>query len=199
MKWAVALAIGTALLGAPAMQKTIQRPSVPIRDIDGVKREPLRVERGHAEALFFVTEDCPVSNYYSHEIRRICEDYAHRGLGCSLVYVDPATTDEKARKHAAEYGHGDYPKMVDREHVLIDATGAAITPTAVVIRSDETIAYRGRIDNYFAAIGKSRRVVTEHDLRDALEAVFAGKAVAKAETPVVGCYIDDLRRGSAGR
>ena len=181
------------------MQKTIQRPSVVLRDVDGVKREPLHVERGHAEALFFVTEDCPVSNYYAHEIRRICEDYAHRGLGCALVYADPATTDEKARKHAAEYGHGDYPKMVDREHVLIDATGAAITPTAVVIRSDETIAYRGRIDNFFAAIGKSRRVVTEHDLRDALDAVFAGKAVAKAETPVVGCYIDDLRRGSAGR
>jgi len=82
--------------------------------------------------------------------------------------------------------------MVDREHVLIDATGAAITPTAVVVRSDETIAYRGRIDNFFAAIGKSRRVVTEHDLREALDAVFAGRPVEKAETPVVGCYIDDL-------
>jgi len=190
MKFPAAFAIGTILLAAaPA---TIRQPSIAIRDIDGVKREPLRVAPGHAEALFFVTEDCPVSNYYSREIRRICEDYAHRGLGCSLVYVDPATTDEKARKHAAEYGHGAYAKMVDREHVLIDATQAAITPTAVVIRSDETIAYRGRIDNFFAAIGKSRRVVTEHDLRDALDAVFAGKPVAKPETPVVGCYIDDL-------
>jgi hypothetical protein len=191
VKWTALLTIGTALLAAPA---AIKRPSVVVRDIDGLKREPLHVPSGHAEALFFITEDCPVSNYYSHEIRRICEDYAHRGLSCSLVYVDPATTDEKARKHAAEYGHGDYPKMVDRDHVLIDATGAAITPTAVVIRSDETIAYRGRIDNFFEAIGKSRRVVTERDLRDALDAVFGGRQVAKRETPVVGCYIDDLRQ-----
>lgn len=196
MKWA-GLALATGLLAAAPL--AIQHPSVVVRDIDGVKREPLKVERGHAEALFFVTEDCPVSNYYSHEIRRICEDYAHKGLGCSLVYVDPTTTDEKARKHAADYGHGDYPKMVDRDHVLIDATKAAITPTAVVIRSDETIAYRGRIDNFFAAIGKSRRVVTEHDLRDALDAVLAGKPVAKAETPVVGCYIDDLTHAQPGK
>jgi hypothetical protein len=200
MKRVVAWAMGTALLAAPAaIRHDIQHPSVVVRDLDGVKREPLRVASGHAEALFFVTEDCPVSNYYSHEIRRICEDYAHRGLGCALVYVDPATTDEKARKHAAEYGHGDYPKVVDRQHVLIDATGAAITPTAVVIRADETIAYRGRIDNFFDAIGKSRRVVTEHDLRDALDAVFAGRAVAKTETAVVGCYIDDLTRAHPAR
>src|SRR4051812_26479464 len=167
MKWTLALASAAMLLAGPrAIQKpstVIQKPSTVVRDIDGVKREPMHVTSGHAEALFFVTEDCPVSNYYSREIRRICEDYAHKGLGCSLVYADPATTDEKARKHAAEYQHGNYPKLVDRDHALVDATGAAITPTVVVIRSDETIAYRGRIDNFFAAISKSRQVVTERN------------------------------------
>ncbi len=191
MKWTAAFALTVVMLAAPPA--TIQRPSLTLRDIDGVKREPLYVAPGHTEALFFVTVDCPVSNYYSREIRRVCEDYAHRGLGCSLVYVDPATTDENARKHASEYAHGSYPRLVDREHVLVDATGAAITPTAVVIRSDETVAYRGRIDNFFASIGQSRRVVTEHNLRDALDSVFAGRPVLKPETPVVGCYIDDLK------
>lgn len=201
MKWTAALAMGAVLLAAPAtlQHAAIPHPSIAIRDIDGVKRQPLLVAPGHASALFFVTGDCPVSNYYSHEIRRICEDYARRGVACSLVYSDPATTDEMARKHAAEYGHGDYPKIVDREHVLIDATHAAVTPTAVVIRSDQTIAYRGRIDNFYAAIGQPRRIVTEHDLRDALDAVLSGKPVAKPETPVVGCYIDDLIHAHAGK
>jgi hypothetical protein len=98
-------------------------------------------------------------------------------------------TDEQARQHSREYGHGAYPKIVDRTHALVKATGAAINPTAVVIRPDESIAYRGRIDNSFAAIGKQRRVVTEHDLRDALDAVIAGKLVAKPETSPIGCYI----------
>ena len=167
----------------------ILHPSVVVNDIDGVPREPLKVEKGHVEALFFVTNDCPISNYYSHEIRRICEDYAQRGVGCALVYTDPALTDEQARQHAREYGHGSYPKIVDRTHALVRAAGAAINPTAVLIKPDESIAYRGRIDNFYAAIGKTRRVVTEHDLRDALDAVIAGRPVAKPEAPPVGCYI----------
>jgi hypothetical protein len=167
----------------------ILHPSVSVRDIDGVPREPLKVEKGRVEALFFVTNDCPVSNYYSHEIRRICDDYAKRGVGCALVYTDPALTDEQARQHANEYGHGAYPKIVDRNHDLVKAAGAAINPTAVVIKPDGTIAYRGRIDNSYAAIGIQRRVVTEHDVRDALDAVIAGRPVAKAEAPPVGCYI----------
>jgi hypothetical protein len=168
---------------------TILHPAVAVRDIDGVTREPLKVGKGHVEALFFVTNDCPVSNYYAHEIRRICEDYEKRGVACALVYTDPAMTDDQAREHAREYGHGSYPKIVDRAHALVKATGAAINPTAVLIKPDESIAYRGRIDNFYAAIGKTRRVVTEHDLRDALDAVIAGRPVAKQEAPPVGCYI----------
>jgi hypothetical protein len=168
----------------------ILHPAIAVLDIDGVMREPLKVGTSRVEALFFVTNDCPVSNYYAHEIRRICEDYAKRGVGCALVYTDPAMTDDQAREHAREYGHGSYPKIVDRAHALVKATGAAINPTAVLIRPDESIAYRGRIDNFYAAIGKTRRVVTEHDLRDALDAVIAGKPVAKPETPSVGCYIE---------
>lgn len=178
MKWLFLFALSGVL-----------HPAISVRDIDEVMREPLKVEKGRAEALFFLTNDCPVSNYYSHEIRRICEDYATRGVGCALVYTDPTMTDEQARQHSREYGHGAYPKIVDRTHALVKATGAAINPTAVVIRPDESIAYRGRIDNSFAAIGKQRRVVTEHDLRDALDAVIAGKPVAKPETSPIGCYI----------
>ncbi|HYA15808.1 MAG TPA: redoxin domain-containing protein [Bryobacteraceae bacterium] len=183
MKWLLALALSAVL-----------QPSISLQDIDGVRRMPLKVEAGgKATALFFVTHDCPVSNYYSHEIRRICDDYGKRGVSCSLVYVDPTLTSDQVRKHAADYGHGDYPKIVDRRHELVAATGAEITPTAVIIRPDESIAYRGRIDNFYADFGKPRREVTRHDLRDALDAVLAGKPVANAENKPVGCYIPELK------
>lgn len=181
MKWLAALALGAIL-----------HPAVPVRDIDGVLREPLKVAQGALAALFFVTQDCPVSNYYSHEIRRICDDYAHRGVSCSLLYVDPSLTDEGARRHALDYGHGSYPKIVDRRHDIVKAVGAEVTPTVVLVKPGGSVAYRGRIDNFYAALGKPRRVVTEHDLRDALDAVLAGRPVAKAETQAVGCYISDL-------
>jgi hypothetical protein len=63
----------------------------------------------------------------------------------------------------------------------------------VVIRPDESIAYRGRIDNYYADLTKPRAQVTEHDWRDALDAVLSGKPVAKPEVPAVGCYIPDKK------
>src|SRR5436305_7385880 len=91
----------------------ILHPGVAVRDIDGVTREPLKVEKGHAEALFFITNDCPVSNYYSQEIHRICDEYGGRGAGCALVYTDATLTDDQARQHAKEYGHGAYPQIVD--------------------------------------------------------------------------------------
>jgi hypothetical protein len=181
-KFLLALALGT-----------IPNPSIKAPDIDGIEREPLKAASGRIQALFFVTTDCPVSNYYSHEIRRICDDYSHRGAACELIYVDPVTTDAEARRHAEEYGHGNYPKIVDRTHALVKATGARITPTAVLIKPDESISYRGRIDNFYAALGKPRQVVTEHNLRDALDTVLAGRVVAKADVPSVGCYISDLR------
>ena len=171
----------------------ILHPSAAVRDIDGVRREPLKVEKGHLAALIFVTNDCPISNYYSHEIRRICEQYSPRGLECTLVYIDPTMKDAAAAKHATDYGHGNYPKVVDRERALVAATGATITPEVVLIRPDESIAYRGRIDNYYADLTRPRAQVTEHDWRDAIDAVLAGRPVAKPEVPAVGCYIPDKK------
>ena len=172
---------------------SILHPSIAVRDVDGVRREPLKVEKGHLSALIFVTNDCPISNYYAHEIRRTCDEYAPRGLQCTLVYIDPTMKDADATRHAREYGHGDYPKVVDRDRALVDSTGATVTPEVVMIRADESIVYRGRIDNYYAELTKPRAQVTEHDWRDALNSVMAGKAVAKPEVPAVGCYIPDKK------
>ncbi len=171
----------------------VLHPSLSIRDVDGVRRQPLKVEPGHLSAVIFVASDCPISNYYSHEIRRICDTYAPRGLDCALVYTDPAIKNEAAAKHAHDYGHGSYPKLVDRDRALVEATGATITPEVVLIRPDESIAYRGRIDNYYADLTKPRTKVTEHDWIDALDAILAGKPVAKPEVPAVGCYIPDKK------
>ena len=143
-------------------------------------------------AYFFVSHDCPISNYYSQEIRRICDSYGAQGLRCELVYVDPNLTDSAARKHAQEYAHGTYPKVVDRKHDLVRSLHATVTPQVVVVRADKSIAYSGRIDNFYVALGRKRRVVTEHDLRDALDALVAGKPVEKPDTTPVGCFIPSL-------
>ena len=58
---------------------------------------------------------------------------------------------------------------------IAERAKATVTPQAVVVGPGGIVKYRGRIDNQYAALGKPRRVVTVHDLRDALDAVLAGR------------------------
>jgi len=164
-------------------------------DVNGVNRQPLHVA-GKANALFFVTNECPISNSYAHEIARICADYKSKDVACALVYVDPSLTDEQARKHAQEYGHGDYPKIVDRHHELVKATGVTITPEVAVINRQGKVVYRGRIDDSYAALAEPRRPPLHFDLRNALDDVVSGKPVAQPETKALGCYISDFLAGN---
>jgi hypothetical protein len=160
-----------------------------IRDVDGHELKPLNPD-GPAAALFFVTNDCPVANSYAPEIQRICADYATKGVSCDLVYSDLTLDASAIRKHHADYGYpATIPAIRDTAHKLAAATGATITPEAVVVGRNGKVLYRGRIDNFYAALGKPRRQATEHDLRQALDEVLAGKPVTHPQTQAVGCYI----------
>src|ERR1700691_6130002 len=163
-----------------------------IHEVNGLDRRPLRVDTSKASVLFFISDECPISNAFAREIARICADYKSKGIGCDLVYVDAAMSDDQARKHAQEYGHGDYPRIVDRLHELVKATGVTVTPEAAVVNREGKAVYRGRIDDSVAALGQPRRPVKETDLRNALDAVVMGKAVEKPETKALGCYISDF-------
>ena len=108
-----------------------------------------------------------------------------------LVHVDEALTREEAAKHARDFGY-QCPVLIDRDHALVRRTGVTITPEVAVLGPGERRLYRGRIDNQQAALGKRRPAPTTHDLRDALDAILAGKPVKHPETKAVGCYIPSI-------
>ena len=168
--------------------------AVRIVGIDGGTMAPFE-PAGAANVLFFVATDCPVSNAYAPEIQRICREYGRKGVACSLMYEDveiPGTRlDEEVRKHLREYQYADMAAAVDRLRAVAKQANASVTPQAVVIDRAGTIRYRGRIDNFYAALGKPRQQVTERDLRQALDAVLAGRPVPRSETEAIGCYIVD--------
>jgi hypothetical protein len=72
---------------------------------------------------------------------------------------------------------------------LVKATGATVTPEAAVINGEGKVAYLGRIDDSYAALGQPRRPVKSADLREAL---IRGQRPPKAATKALGCYISDL-------
>lgn len=190
----------------PLVLLVVSTLAIPIAGIVGiVGAAPVRVQtaqtvqaRGGIAVSFFLTHDCPISNRFAPEIRRICEDYADRGVSCRLVFVDPSLSDAAAIEHARAYGLDRYPIVVDRDHRLVRAAGAEVAPEAIV-EAGGRIRYRGRIDDRFVAWGEARRQVRTHDLRDALDALLAGTPVAHAETPAVGCIIGDLLRSPVSR
>lgn len=186
--WVSLLVAGVAL-GAAGRVAPVQ-----IRDIDGRTLKPFE-PAGAASLIIFVATDCPVSNSYAPEIQRVCREYGPRGLSCFLIYEDVETPgaplDAAVRKHMREYAYSGIPAAVDRSRVIAKRANASVTPQAVVIDRAGEIRYRGRIDNFYAALGKPRQRVTEHDLRNALDAVLSGRAVPGRETEAVGCYIVD--------
>jgi hypothetical protein len=160
-----------------------------VRDINGHPSTPF-MPSGNAHVLFFVATDCPISNSYAPEIQRLCRVYGSKDVSCSLAYEDIRTDAAAVRKHLDAFGYRDIPAVIDGARTFADRGGASITPQAIVIDDDGEIRYRGRIDNLYSSLGKPRQQVTVHDLSDALDAVLAGRAVARPQTEAVGCFIE---------
>jgi hypothetical protein len=183
----------TCVVGALPAPAAPPPGSAPLRllDLDGQRVDPFAGEAA-ARVFLFVRGDCPISNRYAPEMSRIFDDYAPRGVRFSLVYPDPDEQAADIRRHVAEYGYP-FGALRDPEHSLVALAGARITPEVAVYRPDGRLAYRGRIDDRWADFGKSRPAATRQDLREALEAVLAGRPVDPPTTDAVGCYISDLR------
>lgn len=142
-----------------------------------------------AVVLLFLGQDCPISNGYTPELARIVAAYGPKKVAFAAVYPDPDLTPEAAAKHAKEYPLG-CPAVLDPKRTLALRTGATVMPEAVVLSPKGAVLYRGRIDDRYIALGKKRDQPTVHDLRDALDAVLAGKPVPNPRTPAIGCDID---------
>ena len=176
------------LLLAVFYGEEIRATDVQLADINGQVHSPLHATNRAATVVIFTLPDCPIANAFAPEIIRLVADYAARGVGFYLAHADRALTEDEARKHAAEFAFP-CPVLLDAQHALVRALGATKTPQAFVVSANGKTVYRGRINNLFADYGQRRQTVTQHDLRDALDAVLAGKPVARPTTEAIGCHI----------
>jgi hypothetical protein len=142
-----------------------------------------------ATVLFFVMHECPIANGYAPEINRISSEYSTKGVRSFVVYVESDLSPEKVREHARDYGYKTV--VLDPEHRLVRATGATVSPEAVVLAASGELLYRGRIDDRAVDFGKRRVEPTRRDLRLALDAILDGRPVPARQTKAVGCYIPE--------
>lgn len=173
---------------------TLALGAVPLRDLSGHVVDPFDT-RAPAIVFLFVRTDCPITNRYAPEMRRLSNEFTPAGVVFWLVYPDAAEQPAAIRKHIADY---ELPGQAvrDPDHALVAETGVRVTPEAAVfIRREGRFAmvYRGRIDDRYVDIGRERPQAATHDLANALNAVVHGKMVRTIITRAVGCYISDIR------
>ena len=155
--------------------------------------DPLTLAKGKkALVVFFLATDCPISNAYAPEIKRLCERYTRQNIAFALVYPDPDVSLPDAKKHARAYGYT-CPISLDPGHRFTRKVGASVTPEVAVLKPNGGLLYRGRIDNLYVDFGKPRFAATKHDLRDFLDATIAEKKVRPQFTRAIGCFIPEKK------
>ena len=138
--------------------------------------------------FIFISVDCPISNRYAPEIRRLHGKFAPQGVRFWLVHPNVDESAAAIRKHTEDYQY-QMGVLRDSKHRLVKETKVRVTPEAVVFERTGRMLYRGRIDDRFADLGKERAAPTAHDLENALRAVIAGQPVPQPATRAIGCYI----------
>lgn len=165
-------------------------PTVRLLDLAGRSVDPF-APTAPVIVVLFASTDCPISNRYAPEVRRLYERFAPRGVVFRLVYPNPDDGPARIRDHLQAYG---YPTTAlrDPRHDLVRAVGATVTPEAVVVDASRRVRYRGRIDDRYQDLGVDRLVPTTHDLAEAIEAVLDDRPVPVPVTRAVGCLLADF-------
>src|SRR5262245_17210656 len=169
--------------------------AVMVQTLAGAPVDALAAPAGTKAIVFlFTSTDCPISNRYAPEVRRIAERFAPQGVVFRLVYPGTADTAPAIRERMKAFSYeGATDALRDPTLALVKFSGATITPEAAVYAGGR-IVYRGRIDDRYVDLGLERPAATKHDLADAVAAVVAGTPIAQRTTQAVGCFIADLAR-----
>jgi AhpC/TSA family len=170
--------------------------SLDVLTVDGGRIDPFQTAGSVRATVFvFTRTDCPIANRYAPTLKQLRREFEPRGVRFWLVFVDPAESPDVIRSYLTAYNHH-ADAVRDPRHTLVAFSGATVTPEAAIYVANgqrPRLMYRGRIDDRYVDFGRSRPKPSKHDLREALEAVLAGRNVAPATTPAVGCIIADLR------
>jgi len=136
----------------------------------------------------FWCNHCPYVQAWEGRMNMIAQDYSDHGVSVVAINAnDPAT-----------YPADDFPAMVDRSRErdyafayaqdlhqdVARAYDAERTPEVFVLDRERRVRYHGAIDDAVEA-GDARAAY----LRDAIDALLAGRAPEVTDTPPVGCTI----------
>lgn len=193
--------IETLALGASA-------PDFKLPGVDGKKHALKDFKRSSVLVIVFTCPHCPTAQYYEDRLKKIVDDYKKRGV--ALVAINPndpqsvrldelgytdlgdSLADMKIR---AKHKKFNFPFLFDGDTEKVSrAYGPMATPHAFVFDQERKLRYVGRIDD--DERGDNIRV---HDLRNALDALLAGRDIEVKQTKSFGCSVKWAGKADAAK
>jgi peroxiredoxin len=146
--------------------------------------------KGKPLAVMFICNHCPFVKHIRAGLAQFGRDYTARGAAVVAISSNdvegyPADSPEKMKEEAAAAGYV-FPYLYDASQAVAKVYRAACTPDFYLFDKDHRLVYRGQFDDSRPGNG---RPVTGADLRQALDAVLAGKPVPAQQQPSIGCNI----------
>jgi peroxiredoxin len=140
--------------------------------------------------VMFICRHCPYVKHVQKELARLGHDYQSKPLGILAISSNdagayPDDAPDKLKEMAIELGFT-FPYCYDETQDVARAFTAACTPDFFLFDKDLKLAYRGQFDGSRPG---NNALVTGQDLRSAIEAVLAGRAVTSNQKPSIGCNI----------
>src|SRR6185295_16181628 len=187
--WVLLALAATAFTSARALNlgETAPRAAVAMKGADGKSYTIGEVKGAKGTLVVFTCNNCPFAKAWEERIVAIGNTYPDKGVSVIAVNSnDPAVVAEDGyegmQKRATERGMH-YPYVMDATSEVARAFGATKTPEAFLFDATGKLVYHGTIDD-----NSNEPAKVEHFyLREALDAVVAGRPVPLAETKALGC------------
>ena len=134
----------------------------------------------------FVAETCPICQYYTKKLREIADQYPYEIV---LVFPNKLSNEETIEKYKKKYKL-EFRHIIDQDHYWVKKLNADVTPEVFVYNADQdSVYYRGRIDDNYYRVGQRKQQVQSDDLVNALNSIEKQEKIAVAKTQAVGCFI----------
>lgn len=139
--------------------------------------------------VVFSCNHCPYVQAYEDRLIAVQRDYADRGVQIVAINANDARryaedSFDAMTARAAAKGFN-FPYLRDELQTVAQAYDAAYTPELFVFDRERRLAYTGKIDDNW----QQPTAVRRRYLRDALDALVAGRAPTEPTTQAIGCTI----------
>ena len=160
-------------------------------DLRGNSIQQLTKPDTRVVVVIFAASDCPISNRYVPEMKRLSQEFSARHVAFWWAFPNPGDTGDIVREHGRQYAIAENT-ILDLDQTLARLAHATRTPeSAVFLVNDGQLreVYHGRVDDRYLSIGEARPQPAHHDLEAAIESAIDGRPIANAVTRATGCSI----------